>query len=238
MTQKNILIVGATSGIGLAVAKEFLRRGFKVFGTGRDLKELDQLLLQFPEKLKTLNSDIRKGQAESVIEEAQKFFGQIDVVFLNAGIAGEDSLENPETMKAILETNIFGISNYVHTSWNYFLGSPHPGTIAVNSSLAGLQGLRQAPYYSASKAFLINLCQGLRGAAHNKRLALNILDIRAGFVDTKMAGGRFWICSTDKAAKQIADAIETRKSVVYISRRWRLVAWIIKMVPGFIFEQF
>ena len=61
-----------------------------------------------------------------------------------------------------------------------------------------------------------------------------ITDIRPGFVDTAMAlgGGIFWMVSLEKAAKQIYTAINKKKRVVYISKRWRLIAFILKIAPA------
>jgi short-subunit dehydrogenase len=70
-------------------------------------------------------------------------------------------------------------------------------------------------------------------------LPITITDIKPGFVKTAMAKGDgiFWAAPADIAATQIYDAIKRRKSHAYITRRWRLVAWITRLLPGFIYER-
>jgi short-subunit dehydrogenase len=71
------------------------------------------------------------------------------------------------------------------------------------------------------------------------RLPIFITDIKPGFVKTAMAKveGIFWVADADKAARQIYNAIKRKKSHAYITRRWRLVAWLLKLLPGFIYER-
>jgi short-subunit dehydrogenase len=101
------------------------------------------------------------------------------------------------------------------------------------SSVAALIGSRQAPAYSASKAFVSNYLEGLRGVMRNLRLPITITDIRAGFVDTVMAQGSgiFWMASREKAARQIYHAITKKRAHIYVTRRWRLIAWLFKIIP-------
>ncbi|HUF68511.1 MAG TPA: hypothetical protein VMM79_07620 [Longimicrobiales bacterium] len=66
---------------------------------------------------------------------------------------------------------------------------------------------------------------------------LDRVDLQPGFVDTRMAGGEFWRASPPKAARQIAVAIRGRKQHLYVTRRWRLVAWLMKVVPDALYSR-
>lgn len=125
-----------------------------------------------------------------------------------------------------------------NVAFQHFLekGSGH---LVGISSIAALRGNRESPAYNASKAFESNYLEGLRQKVRKLRLQITITDIKPGFVKTAMAKGDgiFWAADADKAARQIYNAIRRRKSSAYITRRWRLVAWVMKLLPGFIYER-
>jgi short-subunit dehydrogenase len=90
--------------------------------------------------------------------------------------------------------------------------------------------------YSASKAYVSNYLQGLRQRAFRLGLGktICITEIVPGFVDTPLIQGkpgRFWVAPVEKAARQICHALWRRRRLVYITRRWRLMAWFLKLVP-------
>jgi short-subunit dehydrogenase len=163
--------------------------------------------------------------------------GPLDVVFLNSGTAAGKEFKVWSEIKETLDVNIVGTTEFFVQATNYFLKENRPTCIAVNTSIAGLRGMRRSTVYSASKAYLIVLCQSVRMRLRKKRSLLKIVDIRPGFVDTKMTGGTFWLCPADKAARQIIRAIEKRKEIVYVSKRWILVAIAMRLVPRFIYER-
>ena len=96
-----------------------------------------------------------------------------------------------------------------------------------------------APAYNATKAFQINYLEGLRQKASKLKMPITVTDIRPGFVNTNMAKGegQFWVAPVGKAANQTFDAIKRKKKVAYISRRWRLVAILLKLIPGSLYAR-
>ena len=106
------------------------------------------------------------------------------------------------------------------------------GHLVGLSSLAALRGQGAAPAYNASKAFVSNYLDGLRHRAVHGGLDVTVTDVLPGFVDTPMVGDQtFWLAPVDKAAEQIYRAIRRRRARVYVTRRWRLVAWLLKVLP-------
>ena len=108
------------------------------------------------------------------------------------------------------------------------------------SSIASLRGNRASPVYFASKAFQKSYLESLylkTKTIQSKKVF--ITDIRPGFVDTPMALGEklFWMVPLEKAAKQIYTAIKKKKRVAYISKRWQLVAWLLKMIPAWLLKK-
>jgi short-subunit dehydrogenase len=110
------------------------------------------------------------------------------------------------------------------------------GQLAGISSIAALRGSRAAPAYGASKAFMSNYLQALRHKFANLRLPIGVTDVQPGFVDTAMAKAerKFWVASPEKAAKQIFEALRKRKKHVYVTRRWRIFAWLVKVAPDWL----
>jgi short-subunit dehydrogenase len=101
------------------------------------------------------------------------------------------------------------------------------------SSIAGIRGNGIAPSYNATKAYQINYLEGLRINAKDFGSSITVTDVRPGFVDTAMAKGEglFWVAPVEKAAKQIYRAIKQKKQVVYVSRRWRVIGTLLKIIP-------
>ena len=232
----NYLIVGATSGIGLAVTQQLLDEGQTVFGVGRNLQALTELQKKYP-RLFTMKYDIQSLQSQTVIAAAHEKMGSIDVFFLNSGVASGHSMTDWLDAAPTVQTNVMGTTEVLINAFAYLKKDSRGGSIAVNTSVAGIRGLRQAPVYSASKAYLISLCQSLRSKIKNSSDKIHIIDIRPGFIDTPLAGGTFWMSSKEKAARQIIRAIENKKEIAYISRRWVLVATLMRLVPRALYER-
>jgi short-subunit dehydrogenase len=118
----------------------------------------------------------------------------------------------------------------------YFISHGRGHLVGI-SSLAALRGNRFSPAYSASKSFLSIYLEGLRHKAVKEKLSVTVTDIKPGYVNTAMAKGKylFWIAPVPKAVKQIIKAIEKKKAVAYITRRWRVIAWIYKALPKWIY---
>lgn len=114
----------------------------------------------------------------------------------------------------------------------YFLKQGSGHLVGV-SSIAALRGDSSAPAYSASKAFISNYLEALRSRMIRLKIPIAVTDIKPGFVDTPMAkgDGLFWVASPRKAALQIFDAVKKRRGHAYVTRRWRFVAWLFKLIP-------
>jgi short-subunit dehydrogenase len=115
---------------------------------------------------------------------------------------------------------------------NYFKKQGH-GHLVNISSIAGVRGNGEAPSYYATKAFQINYLEGLRLNAYKSCVDIHVTDVRPGFVDTDMAKGEgmFWVAPVEKAAQQIFNAIQKKKKIVYVTKRWRMIGFLLKIMP-------
>ncbi len=235
---QKIIIVGASSGIGKELAVLYASKGSKVAITGRREKLLEELKLMFPQNIITACFDVTANNLDNQLKMLVDELKGLDLFIYNAGY-GDTSpnldikIENTTTI-----TNVNGFVNAMHFAFNYFV-KQGVGQIAVTSSIAALRGNSWAPAYSASKAFMSNYAEGLNIKAKKLKKNILITDVKPGFINTKSAKGnkRFWVASPQKAAKQIMEAIHKKKRIAYITKRWWLIAMILKILPYSIYRR-
>ncbi len=236
--QQKIIIVGATSGIGKELAILYAAKGCKVAVTGRRENLLDELKNIYPQNIISACFDVTEKNLNSHFKNLVTELNGLDLFIYNAGYADISTDLDIEIETTTTLTNVNGFVNAMHFAFSYFVERGF-GQIAVTSSIAALRGNSWAPAYSASKAFMSNYAEGLNIKA--KRLKKNIIvtDIKPGFINTKKAKGnkRFWMATPQKAAKQIVDAISKKKRIAYITKRWWLIAQILKILPYSIYRR-
>ena len=210
---KKAIIIGATSGIGLELAKILSQNGYCVGIAGRRLSLLEELKSELGENAFIQALDVTQPEAIDRLQSLIEKMGGIDLIVIIAGTGSIDPLLPWSKEKETIDTNVTGFTAIANTAWHYFK-EKGKGHIVGISSIAAIRG-GIAPAYNASKAFVSNYLQGLRCIATKAKLPITITDIQPGFVDTAMAQGEglFWVASPQKAATQIFDAID-RKSVV------------------------
>jgi short-subunit dehydrogenase len=231
---KKAIIIGASSGMGRELAKVLVRHDYIVGVTGRRTELLQELQAELSDKCHSRTMDV--ADTSTAIETFNSLIaemGGIDLVVISAGTGhGTPDLQWSNERDTI-DTNVLGFTAIADAAFNYFVKQGHGHLVGI-SSIAAIRGGRYAPAYNASKAFVCKYLEGLRHMAMKTRLPICITDIQPGFVDTRMAQGDriFWRASTEKAARQIYRAIERKKPHAYVTRRWRLIAWMLKLMPN------
>ncbi len=232
---KRVIILGATSGIGEGLARLYAAQGQTRVGVmGRRSERLDALCREHPDVVVAQPCDVaQKEMVASCLDKLAGRLGGVDVLILSAGTGELNPRLDVETECRTLAVNVEGWTRVTDWAVNYFERQGQ-GHLAAISSVGGLRGSGAAPAYNASKAFQMNYLEGLRQRLHKTGLPITVTDIRPGFVDTAMAQGEglFWIVPVDKACRRIHRAIERRQKVVYVSRRWRYVALLLRLMPG------
>ena len=236
---KKAIVIGASSGIGRETAKLLLKNGYKVGVTGRRIKLLTDLQHELGELCVPIQMDITLFENTiSTLTAIVQELGGLDLLILSSG-TGEINRElNFDVEQATCQTNVMGFTNIVDWTMNYFIAQ-QSGHLVVISSIAGLRGNKDAPAYNASKDYQINYTEGLRQKVCSLKMPITITDIRPGFVDTDMAkgDGKFWVATTEKAGKQIVKAINAKREIVYVSKRWKLIAILFKTLPNSIYKR-
>ncbi len=235
---KNAIIIGATSGIGKELARLLADNGFKVGITGRRTELLESLKAENPDSyfIKTFDVKDTKVVEEKLLELTSEL-GGLDLLILSSGTGEINNKLDFEIEFRTIETNVIGWTFIADWAYKFFEKQKYGHLIAI-SSIGGLRGNRQSTSYNATKAYQINYLEGLRQKATKLKEQVYITDIRPGLVNTEMAKGEglFWVMPVEKAARQIYEAIKKKKRIAYVTKRWKLIAAIIKRIPGRLYD--
>ena len=232
---KTAIVFGATSGIGKEISKLLLNNGYKVAITGRRLEKLKELKSKYSDQVYIVQNDIQKvDKVEEVFNKIINEFSTIDLIIQSSGVGHINPTLDWDKEEETILTNVLGVTKLYDLSFNLFRNQGFGHLVGI-TSIASIRGNRGAPAYFSSKAYqkayLESLYMKTKTIKSNK---VFITDIRPGFVDTAMAlgDGIFWMVPLDKAVKQIYKAIKNKKRVAYISKRWKLIALVLKIVPA------
>lgn len=227
------IVIGASSGIGLELAKLLGGDGYELGLVARRTELLEELAAQIPTRTYVKTIDVtRTEEARRSLEALISEMGGVDLIVLSSGVSHKNT--SWEQDLEMMETNVVGFTAMAHVAMDYFLrrGTGH---LVALSSIAGLRGARaNAPVYGATKAFISNYVEALRFLAVKAGLPIHVTDVKPGYVATPMTEGQegmFWVASVDEAAQQIYDAIKRKKRDAYVTKRWRLIAWVMKILP-------
>lgn len=238
--KKKIIIIGATSGIGEELARQCIHKNYIVGGTGRRVERLKNLKDELGDDFHFIEMDVTNHEvAKSNLYKLIQEMGGMDIAVLNAGISNYQGSSITAMEQMVIDVNVSGFVQLFGAAFQFFKKQGH-GQIVGVSSIAGLFGSSRAAPYSASKAFISTYMQAYRQRSNKMRDEIAITNIIPGFVESEMTEGKrgmFWVADTKKAVRQMLNDIEKRKSRSYITRRWRLVAWLIKLTPNWILDR-
>ena len=236
---KNALIIGATSGIGKELAKLLVVDNYNVVITGRREKLLQEVKETNPEKYIVKVHDVTNlDSCETLFLELKKELKTIDLIVYSSGVGDPNYKLEWEKELPTLQTNIIAATKIYGLAYNFFRKQGYGHLVGI-SSIASIRGNRHVPAYFASKAFQANYLESLWLKGKRSKAKIVVTDIQPGFVDTSMAIGKtFWMSTTEKATKQIYSAIKMKKKKAHITKRWRLVALLLKVIPSSLLYKF
>ena len=239
MQTRNAIIIGASSGIGAALARDLSFRGYSLGLAARRVELLDELAQKMSQPVITRHMDVADidramEQLRSMISE----FKGVDLFVISSGTGYENPRLEWEPERATIVTNALGFAAIANVAAEHLLARG-TGTLVGISSIAAIRGNGGSPAYGATKAFVSHYLAALRHKFAKLGSSVVVLDVMPGFVDTDMAkgDGLFWVAPPGKASAQILKAIDRRRTHVYITRRWRLVAWILRLIPNALYNR-
>lgn len=238
-TQRRIIIVGATSGIGKEVAEVFRKRGDALGIAGRRFERLERFRQLAPERIRVKAIDVTAPDAADRLRELITELGGMDVFLLCSGVGHQNRPLDPRIEQETVQTNAEGFTRMVTAAYHYF-AQAGGGHIAVVSSIAGTKGLGAAPSYSATKGFQNLYIEALAQLSRMEGRRIAFTDIRPGFVRTDLLDdGREYplLMSPEYVARKIVHAIDRRKRKVVIDWRYALLVFFWRLLPGWIWER-
>ncbi|MEJ6952595.1 SDR family NAD(P)-dependent oxidoreductase [Natronospora cellulosivora (SeqCode)] len=236
---KKAIIIGASSGIGKELTKVLSENNYQLGLVARRTELLKELQNELKTKSFLKSFDISNvEEAMNHLQELINEMKEVDLIIICAGCGFENHDLEFEKEKRTIDVNVSGFSAMINLAYKYFSrqGSGH---IVGISSIAAIRGGADSPAYYASKSFVSNYMEGLRVKASKEKRSIIITDVKPGFVDTAMAQGEglFWLASPEKAARQIYIVITKKKKHAYITKRWALIACLLKILPESIYKR-
>jgi short-subunit dehydrogenase len=235
---KSAVIIGASSGIGRALAMELVRDGYRIGITGRRAKLLAEIVAISPENFVATVFDATAEDAAGNLENLIAELDGIDLFVFCAGTGEENPKLDPATEEHTNRLNVDAFTRLCGTAYN-FMQTNGGGHLAAITSVMGLRGSGTAPAYAASKAYQINYLEGLRQKSVKGRHGITVMELRPGSVDTNMmkGEGHFWIATPERAAATIMKALRRRRAVQYVTPRWALIGRLLKWMPRAIYNR-
>jgi len=249
MQNKVIIITGASSGIGKALAEIFIRDGNKVVIAARQLDRLEELRNSFPlhlDKIRAVACDVSKEEdCKKLIEETVNAFGGIDVLVNNAGISMRALFAETDlsVIRKLMDINFWGTVYCTRFALSNLLKSK--GSVVGISSIAGKKGLPGRTGYSASKFAMEGFLETLR--VENLKKGLHVLLACPGFTASNIRNTALSkdgspqgesprdessMMQADEVAAAIYKAIENRKRDLVLTFNGKMTVWLNKFFPS------
>jgi short-subunit dehydrogenase len=239
------LVVGASSGIGEALARRLAADGGRVAVVARREENLRRIMEEInsaagADRAIAVAHDVRHiDEVPDLVQEIARRLGGLDLAIYAAGSMPAVAADEFDTAKdrEMIETNLLGAVAWLNPIAERMarLGR---GTIVGIGSVAGDRGRAPNPVYCTSKAAFHAYLEALRNRL--AKLGVRVVTIKPGFVDTAMTRGKeglFWLISADRAAEIILDKARRGVVTAYVPARWRLVMTVIRSIPSFIFSR-
>lgn len=249
--RRRALLIGASSGIGAALARQLARDGYTLALLARRADLLEALCT-------TINAvpsgDDKPGERRAIpfihdvtdtagvpvlLDQVVSALGGLDLAVYCAGVSLHQGLDGWDSQKnrTMMEVNAIGAMAWLDPIGEMFQHFKR-GQIVGISSVAGERGRVNNPAYNASKAALTAYLEALRNRL--TRDGVTVLTVKPGFVDTQMVEHLErtpFVISPEQAAADISKAIRKKKQEVYVPARWRLIMLVIRNTPSVIFRR-
>ena len=242
--EKVVLITGASSGIGRALALELGRRGARLGLTarrGEELLKLSEEIERAGGEALALPADVRDPAAmNDAAATVRERWGRVDVLVANAGMSSTTAGTklNASEVGDVISVNVLGVVNSVAAVLPGML-ERRAGHLVAISSLASYRGMPKSGAYSASKAAVSTLFESLR--VDLRQSGIDVTTIHPGFVRTPLTAGRKkklpFLLEPDDAARRIIRAVERRARTYAFPWQLASLVRVIKHLPGRLYDR-
>ena len=238
-TMKKAIIIGASSGIGYELAVQLATRGYQLGLMARRQERLAELNDRLPgqhfiQVTDLIDADLARTQLAALIEQ----MGDVELIVVNSGVGASEKILDWTIQSEMIDVNVRGFTAMSMDAMNYFVQRGGGHLVGVSSIAAHFSGGLSLTY-NATKAFVSNYLNGMRSRASRSGLPITITTVEPGFIDTPMLQSKpMGTASVEKAVTQIVRAILAKKSHVYITRRWLIVAGLFYILPNWLIRKF
>jgi short-subunit dehydrogenase len=240
---QTILITGASSGIGMQLAKLLANEKCNLGLLSRRidlLNDFARYLKETGSNILTVKCDVKnKDEIYNAVEIVKNSFGDIDIAIFNSGISIRSQIENikPEEANEIFNVNTLGLIHCCEAVTPDFIKN-RKGIIVGVSSLADGRGFPKSGLYCASKAAVTIYLESLRNEL--KKYNVKVLTVKPGFVRTPMTAKNDFkmpfLMDAEKAAQIILKGIKNKKRIIQFPLPTVFGAKLLKLMPDFLFE--
>ena len=236
---KKAIIIGASSGIGYELAVQLATRGYQLGLMARRQERLAELNDRLPgqhfiQVTDLIDADMARTQLAALIEQ----MGDVELIVVNSGVGASEKILDWTIQSEMIDVNVRGFTAMSMDAMNYFVQRGGGHLVGVSSIEAHFSGGLSLTY-NATKAFVSNYLNGMRSRASRSGLPITITTVEPGFIDTPMLQSKpMGTASVEKAVTQIVRAILAKKSHVYITRRWVIVAGLFYILPNWLIRKF
>lgn len=244
---RRALVVGASSGIGRALALRLVGEGYRVAALARRRELLDELARECAAlgarsggSLAVYAHDVHDtGEVGALFERVVRGLGGLDLAIYAAGIMPKTAKDEYDTDKDLdqIAVNLGGCIAWCNRAAQLFR-TQRSGVLVGISSIAGERGRKGNPVYCTTKAAMNTYLEALRNRL--SETGVHVCTIKPGFVDTVMTHGLekvFWLISADEAARQILLAARNRVNERFVPLRWWFVGKTLRAIPSFLFRK-
>lgn len=240
---KRAIIIGASSGMGRAVAKLLAKDGYIMGLASRRINLLESLQKEIETKSYIKQIDVSNPEKASTdLQNLITQMGGLDLILISVS-AYSDYLKSTISLtqeQKTINVDLIGFWIMAKTALDFFEEQGFGHLVGI-SSISGIRGSAHCPAYCGAKAFVSRYLEGIRNKMLQTNTPIYVTDIIPGWVDVEHTTfssipGTYWVTPLNKAAQQIFNAIKTKKKVAYISRRQIIVAALLKIVPDCIFN--
>jgi short-subunit dehydrogenase len=240
---KNVLITGASSGIGRAIAEKLIRLNSNLILISRRKELLDEFVNNYkhlPNNIITIKCDVTNSEeVKNSFQTIKDKFEQIDVAILNAGVSKRRDVKTFDSQSAekIIQTNFLGMVYCIEFLLGDFI-QRRDGLLVGISSLADSRGYPRSGFYSASKAAVTKLLESLR--IELKPYNVKVIIVKPGFVKSAITDKNDFkmpfLMNADKAAKIIIEGIKKKKTVIEFPLPIVAGSKILKILPNKLYD--
>jgi short-subunit dehydrogenase len=236
---KQAIIVGASSGLGWELAIQLADKGYQLGVMGRREALLNELVEKLPGTHFIQATDVSNAeQSQTELEELIARMGDVELIVLSSGVGLFENKLEWAAEREMIDVNVRGFAALTIVAMGYFTRRGAGHLAGISSMAAHIFGAKTVTYH-ATKAFVSNYLAGMRQRAICSGLPITITTIEPGFIKTPMVHGNpLWMAPVEKGVTQMVAGLLNKKNHIYITKRWRYVAFVADLMPHWLLRKF